>query len=82
MIYKLIYIGCLTLNLSYSGCCVWSSSLNCSINDCFCDQICYYHNDCCNDIADIFCFPAFSTSLTPTPTDTHGKKESVVHTMH
>ena len=59
----MIILGsCLALNLSTSGCCVWSLSQNCSNNRCFCDQICHFLNDCRNDITDINCHPASLSS--------------------
>ena len=74
----LILGSCLALNLSYSGCCEMFVSPPCSNNGCYCDQHCYISNDCCNDIADIGCHPAFSLSPTVshTPTDTLGKTKS------
>ena len=58
----LILGSCLALNLSYSGCCAYSLSPSCSNNGCYCDQICHSNKDCCNDIADIGCLPASSSS--------------------
>ena len=74
----LILGSCLALNLNYSGCCIWSLSQNCSNNGCFCDQNCYFWNDCCNDIADIGCHSAFlsSPTVSHTPIDTLGKTKS------
>ena len=71
----LIVGSCLALNLSYSGCCVFSQSPPCENKGCYCDQICHIANDCCSDIADIGCHPASSSSpiVLPTPTDTFGK---------
>ena len=73
----LILGSCLALNLGYSGCCVWSLSPFCNNNGCYCDQHCHMWNDCCSDIADIGCYPAFSSSpmVTPTATDLLGKIE-------
>ena len=46
----------------------------CSNNGCYCDQNCHNLNDCCSDIADIGCHPAFSSPIvSSTPTDTPGK---------
>ena len=72
----LILGSCLALNLSYSGCCRRSLSQDCSNNGCYCDQSCHSLNDCCNDVVDIGCHPASSSSPTtsPTLTDTLGKK--------
>ena len=43
-------------------------------------------NDCCSDIADIGCHPAYSYSSSPiflpTPTDTLGKNKSEPRTIH
>ena len=74
----LILGSCLALNLSYSGYCVLSLSPPCSNNGCDCDQNCYIWNDCCNDIADIGCHPASSSSPTVshTSTDTLGNSKS------
>ena len=71
----LILDSCLALNLSNSGCCVWSLSQNCRNNGCYCDQICHFFNDCCNDVTNIGCHPHSSISpmVSPTPTDTLGK---------
>ena len=70
----LILGSCLALNLSYSGCCIMFLSPPCSNNGCYCDQNCHNLNDCCSDIADIGCHPAFSAPIvSPTPTDTPGK---------
>ena len=73
--------SCVALNLKYSGCCVWSLSRCCSINGCNCDQDCHNWNDCCNDIADIGCYPTtFSSPIVfPTPTDILSKTNSEVH---
>ena len=77
----LILGSCLALNLSYSGCCLFSLSPPCSNNGCYCDQNCYIVNDCCNDIADIGCHPTFSSSptISSTITDTLGKTKSEAH---
>ena len=70
--------SCLAINLRYSGCCVWSLSPPCSNNGCYCDQSCFKHNDCCNDITVIGCHPAYPSSpiASPIPTHTLGKKKS------
>ena len=67
--------SCLALNLNYSGCCVRSKTQICSNIDCNCQQNCHILNNCCNDIADIGCYPASSSSPTfsPTTSDTLGK---------
>ena len=67
--------SCLALNLKYSGCCVWSLSPPCSNNGCYCDRSCHNYNDCCSDIANIGCLPAYSSSpmVSPTPNNTLGK---------
>ena len=64
----LILGSCLALNLNSSGCCVKSVSQSCSINNCYCDQSCFYWNDCCNDVADIGCHPTTTFFLTILPT--------------
>ena len=46
---------CLSLHLSYYGCCVRFLSPTCRNNRCYCDQNCYIFNDCCSDVADIGC---------------------------
>ena len=71
----LILGSCLSLNLSYSGCCVLALSPPCKANKCFCDQICHMLGDCCSDISDIDCHHAtFSSSIvSPTPDGTLGK---------
>ena len=70
----LVLGSCLSLNLSYSGCCALFLSPFCSSNGCYCDKYCHMWNDCCSDIADIDCHPASSSSfiVSPTPTDTLG----------
>ena len=80
----LILGSCLALNLNYSGCCAWFLSPNCSNNGCYCHQDCHSLNNCCNDIADIGCHPASSSSPTvsSTLTDTLGKTKSEAHTVH
>ena len=76
----LILGSCLALNLSSSGCCVRSPSQNCSNNGCYCHQDCHILNNCCNDIDDIGCYPASSSTPTvsSTPSFTPGmtKKNS------
>ena len=64
---------CITLNLTYSGCCKWWLSPECFHNGCYCDQWCYKWNRCCRDIADIGCHPILSSSLTLTSTNMLGK---------
>ena len=61
----------MALNLNYSGCCIMFLSPPCSSNGCYCDQNCYNVNDCCSDIADIGCHPAFPSPpiVSPKPTD-------------
>ena len=81
----LILGSCLALNLSYSGCCVWSMSPPpCSNKGCYCDQSCHNHNDCCSDIADIGCHPASSSStiVLTTTTETLSKTKLVAHLIH
>ena len=80
----LISGSCLALNLSYSGCCIWSLSPPCTNNGCFCDQTCHILNDCCSDLLDMGCYPASSSSpiVSPTPTDKLGKKKSEAHVIH
>ena len=73
----LILGSCLALNLSYSGCCVMYMSPPCRNNGCYCDQNCHTWNDCCNDIADIGCYPASFTSLIVTSTGALGKTNSL-----
>ena len=78
----LVLGSCLALNLNYSGCCDFSLSPPCINNGCHCDQNCHHLNDCCSDIADIGCHPASYSSpiVSPTPTDTVGKKnQKLVH---
>ena len=77
----LILGSCFALNLSYTGCCVYSLSSSCSNNGCYCDQNCYKWNNCCSDIADIGCHPAFSPSPTVshTTTDTLSKTKQKFH---
>ena len=74
----------MALNLSYSGCCLWKLSRPCSNNGCYCDINCHNFNDCCNDIADIGCHPASSSSsiASLTPTDILGKTKSESHTIY
>ena len=67
--------SCLSLNLSYSGCCVWSFAVPCSNYGCFCDIDCHKLGDCCSDIADIGCNPVSSFSHTHTSTNTLGKRK-------
>ena len=75
----MLFLGsCLALKLSYSGCCVFSISPSCSNNGCYCDENCYIFNDCCNDIANIGCHSASSSSSTVSlsPINTLGKTKS------
>ena len=65
--------SCLSLNLNYFGCCVFSLSPPCSNNGCYCDKDCHDLDDCCSDIADIGCNPVNRSSPIPTPTDKPGK---------
>ena len=58
----------MALNLTYSGCCVSSLSPTCSINGCWCDQVCHVFQDCCSDVTDIGCYPVTSSSTSSTPT--------------
>ena len=76
--------SCLRLNLSYYGCCVMSLSSPCSINGCYCDQICYIFNDCCYDVADIGCHPTSPSypTVSPTPTNTLGKTKLEAHVIY
>ena len=80
----LILGSCLALELIYSGCCERTLSPSCINNGCYCDQSCHHWNDCCSDIADIGCHPAFLSSIlaSPTPTDTLGKTKSETHAIH
>ena len=80
----LILGSCLALNLSYSGCCIWSLSPPCSNNGCYCDQSCHNYNDCCSDLSDMGCHPAFSSSpiVSPTPIDKLCKTKSEAHVIH
>ena len=80
----LIQGSCLALNLSYYGCCVWSLSPPCSNNGCYCDENCHNHNDCYNDLSDIGCHPASSSSPTVSSTisDTLGKtNQKLINTL-
>ena len=72
--------SCKELNLGYSGCCLATQLQPCINEDCHCDQQCYSNNDCCSDIADIGCYPAYSffPIVSPTPTDTLGKTKSKI----
>ena len=45
--------GGFCVDAGFVGCCV----SGCFVGSCFCDQICYVFGDCCDDIADIGCFP-------------------------
>ena len=74
----LILGSCLALNLSNTGCCVRFFSPTCSNNGCYCDQYCHFWKDCCSDVADIGCYPAYLSSIivSPTPTDTLSKRKS------
>ena len=58
----------MALNLTYSGCCVSSLSPSCSINGCWCDQICHVYQDCCSDVTYIGCYPVTNTSTSSTHT--------------
>ena len=85
MFYIMLVLGsCLALNLNYNGCCLWSLSPPCTIKGCYCDQSCHNHNDCCSDIADIGCHPAYSSSpiVSTTTIETLSKTKSVAHAMH
>ena len=74
----------MALNLSYHGCCKFLVSPPCSSKGCFCDQTCYNLNDCCSDIVDIGCSPASLSSsiVSPTPTNTLGKRKLEPHEIH
>ena len=74
--------SCVALNLSYSGCCVFSLSPPCSNNGCYCDQLCHNIEDCCSDIADIDCHPVSLSSPTPTPNNSPGKRKSDVYKIY
>ena len=56
----------------------------CSNNGCYCDRHCYRMNDCCNDIADIGCYPTSlsSPTVSPIPTNAFGKTKLEAHTIH
>ena len=76
----LIFGSCLSLALSFSGCCILSLSSSCSNNGCYCHQYCHILNNCCSDIADIGCYPTSSSStVSLTITDTLGKTKSEAH---
>ena len=76
----LILGSCLAPSVSYSGCCEWFLSQTCSNNGCQCYQNCHISKNCCDDIADIGCYPASSSSPTvsSTPTDALGKTLYVI----
>ena len=63
---------------------MWLKSPPCSNHGCYCDQNCHNVNDCCHDIADICCHPAFSLSpiVSLTPTDTSRKAKSKGYAIH
>ena len=67
--------SCKALNLRYSGCCVPTRTQSCISLDCYCDKHCTSNNDCCDDIADIGCYPVSPPSpiFISTPTHTLGK---------
>ena len=73
----LIMGSCLALNLSNSGCCVWSLSQYYNNNECILSSNCHNSNNnyCYHDISNIGCHPASSSSLvvSPIPTVTFGK---------
>ena len=74
----LIMGSCLALNLSNSGCCVWSLSQPCNNNRCILlSWNCHISNNnyCYHDISNISCHPASSSSpvVSPIPTVTFGK---------
>ena len=58
----LILGSCMAINLSYSGSCKKYFSQNCSNKRCYCDQNSHIFNDCCNDVADIGCYPSYYSS--------------------
>ena len=66
----------MALNLTYSGCCVSSLSPTCSINGCWCDQICHVFQDCCSDVNDIGCYSVTSSSTSSTPTSSITSSET------
>ena len=72
--------SCLALNISYSGCCLWSLSPTCINDGCYCDHTCHTLGDCCSDIADIGCHSVLSSS--PTPSNTLGKSISESDAIH
>ena len=72
-----IFGSCVALKLNYTGCCNYSKTKSCYQIDCYCDQSCHVHNDCCDDIDKISCFPPSPPHVvTSTPTDTLGKTKS------
>ena len=75
-----ILVSCKSLNLGYSGCCVATQLQPCIDEDCHCDQQYYSNNDCCSDIDDFGCYPAYSSFpiVSPTPNDTLGKTKSKI----
>ena len=79
----LISGSCSVHNMNYSGCCLWLKSPPCSNTGCYCDQNCHNANDCCHNIADIGCRPAFSSSpiVSPIPTNTVDKMKRIRNTL-
>ena len=41
----------------YTGCCESGDCRGGELSRCFCDEICYTLEDCCDDILDIACSP-------------------------
>ena len=56
----------------------------CSNYGCYCDANCHKMNDCCNDVADIGCHSASSSSpiVLTTTIETLSKTKSVAHAIH
>ena len=78
----LIISSCLALNLSYLGCCTLSLSHHCGNNGCFCHQNCHISNNCCDDKADIGCYPPSSSSLTVSPTPINKFGKTISEALH
>ena len=44
-------------SMGFTSCCSFLSNVTClsSEADCYCDQICFYYQDCCSDVTEIGC---------------------------
>ena len=63
-----LFVFCLTgscVAMGYVGCCNPQDSTSClgSGNTCYCDELCYEFNDCCDDVTQIGCIGMISIEI-------------------